>query len=255
MQLLHDLRGIFGRRKPVVVDLALSQASGLKNAADTHVEAKPIPKTPPAGPSGETDERSDKRVPQRSKGGATPNIEEVMTVVRQISSHLETQTRRTDTLIECMERLPAALDALPEINRQNSTLLEIVNEYLGHARQRDDTLNKTLGGITNASERQTEVLGLLQQQMDHNNQSSHELKLGLVDFKDAISQLAGTNRRTTTVLSEMNESNESREQALTQMLSRTQKWMIASMVCCAAASLTAIAVAGFVIFGQTPLGG
>jgi len=253
MALLQDIRGIFTRKKPVVIDLTSSQASGLASGPDTHIEAKPLVRPNISGrapaPEGDPEDRADRKsISARARVPAAPNVEEVMIVVRQISTHLETQARRTDKLIECMERLPGALDALPEINRQNSRLLEIVNEYLGHARRRDDALNETLSGITDASARQTEVLGLIQQQMDENTRSSQELRSGLVDFKDAISQLAGTNRRTTSVLSEMNQTNDRREQELTRMLRRSQAWMIGAMICSAAATATAVAVAGVVVF-------
>jgi len=247
MTLISDIRGLFTRKKPVVVDLTSTQADGLSRnqKPDTNVEPK-------MRRSGDGDSQAIEKRPTngRLRSGAPSNaqVEEVMSIVRNISSHLESQTRRTDKLIECMERLPNALDALPEINRQNSRLLEIVSDYLTHARQRDDALNDTLSGISNATTRHTEVLGLLQQQLDASGRSTESLASNLDGFKQALAQLAGTNTKTTTILSEMNRAGEKRDAELTRMLNRTQKWMIAAMACCAAASVTAIAVAGLVLF-------
>jgi hypothetical protein len=242
MTLLQDLKGLLNRRKPVAVDLTASQASNLTRH-DTAIEAKPLGASSRNG----EDDRRNQTIRPRAE---TPNLEEVMSMVRKISTHLETQTRRTDTLIECLEHLPGALDALPEINRQNSRLLEVISEYLDHAKRRDLALNDTLNGITSASSRQTEVLGLLQQQMDATNRSAEDLKTNLGGFKDAIRELAGSNRQTTTVLSEMNRTSAQRENELRDMLGRSQRWMIAAMICCAAASVTAVVVAGVALLGS-----
>lgn len=243
MTLLKDLRGIFNRRRPMVIDLTSTDDSVGDRSADINVE----PKLRSRHNGAAHDSAGDRAEPGRFRALApsAQNLDEVMSLVRNISTHLEGQTERTDRLIECMARLPAALEALPEINRQNTRLLEIVGDYLGHARRRDDALNGTLDGINESSKRHTEVLGLLQQQLDAGSRSTDLLTDQLGDFHEALASLAGSNARTTTVLSDLAQSNEDREMELTRMLARTQRWLLGAMVCCAAMSAAAIAVAAF----------
>lgn len=233
MTLLADLRGIFTRRRPASVDLTTTGPDG----RPIHVESK-MTALPPAGASSHHAEPIN-----------PPAVEEVVSLVRSISAHLDGQNERTDRLINTLERLPAAIEALPEIHRQNARLLEVVTEYLEHARLRDDALNETLSGITHASSRQTDVLGLLQQQLDANNRSSEALFGGIADFREAISQLAGSNARTTAVLSELASINQHRDAEITRVLARSQKWMTVAMVLCAAASVTAVTVAALSLLG------
>lgn len=241
MTLLSDLRGIFVRRRPMVFDMASSQDGSLARGPDINIESKLQRPRNGAVSDASNDRHDSARI--RALAPTAQNLDEVMSLVRNISTHLEGQTERTDRLIECMSRLPAALEALPEINRQNARLLEIVGDYLGHARRRDEALNGTLSGINESSMRHTEVLGLLQQQLDASGRSTDALTDQLGDFREALTGLAGSNARTTSVLTDLAQSNEMRELELTRMLARTQKWLLAAMVCCAAMSAAAITVA------------
>ena len=229
MTLLKDIRGVFSKKKPVVLDLT-------NDDNDSMTESK-------------MNVSASGRSTSLEKAKPASNIEEVMGLVRKMSNHLETQTYRTDRLIECMERLPVALEGLPEANRQSVRAIEVMNEYLDHARHRDDTLNETLADLRQTSNTQTEMLGFLQQQFETNNRASEHLVAGLGDFQQALSQLAVSNSQTTKVLTELNETNSARETDLTKMLSNTQRWMIAAMVSCAVVSIAAIGMAGFAMFG------
>lgn len=244
MALLQDIRGLFTRRKPVTIDLKNSQAGAIARHSEL-IE----PKANSHRPAEATVESADRRNPRARSGDLSQGIDDVLGMAKTINRHLEKQVERGDTLLRYMERLPAALDALPEINRQNARLLEIITEHLKHAGRREEALNHTLNGLTDASSRHTDVLGLIQQQLDANNQTSGTLLENLASFRDALGELASSNAQTTSVLRDMTKGNDAREREMAQMLGRTQRWMIAAMVCCAAASITAVAVAAVSLLG------
>jgi hypothetical protein len=244
MALLHDLRGIFIRRRPVVVNLSASHNGDRSSGSHISVEPK-LRRAHESAAAGESDRGSAATARALTQTGQT--LEEAMSLVRNISTHLDTQTQQTDRLIECLSRLPEALEALPQMNRQNARLFEIVSEYLGSARRREDALNSTLDGIGESTRRHTEVLGLLQQQLDAAGRRTEVLTDQLGDFHDALAALAGSNARTTAVLSELAQTNETREVELTHLLARTQRWLLGAMICCAAMSAAAIAVAALAL--------
>lgn len=247
MALLSDLRGLLTRRKSPAVDLSSGSTSSISGKPSTAIETKLT-----VGAGGTSSGMKDMgRTASHAalNAGSAATIDEVMGLVRTISTHLEKQTSRTGRLVECLQRLPEALDAMPEINRQNARLLEVINDYLDHARRRDDALNDTLSGMSTASRRQTEVLGLLQQQMDVSHRTSETLVSSLGDFRETLTELAGSNSRASNILTELSRSNERREIDLTHLLDRNQRWLVAAVVCCATMSLTAIILAGVAWFG------
>lgn len=241
MPILQDLRGLFTRRKPVEMDISGTQAAAL--AERTRWDDASAPSLIHEAP---LERRNGKPKPSTSE--LPQRIDEVMGLVRQIGSHLEAQNKQTDQLLEHLERLPRALDALPEINRQNARLIEIVSEHLDHARRREGALNDTLSGLSESATRQTEVLGLLQQQLDTNSHATETLVDHLGGFREALGDLAATNERTAKMLGHLSSSSERRENELSAMLASTQKWMMAAMIGCAATSATAIIVAAIALF-------
>jgi ABC-type transporter Mla subunit MlaD len=236
MHLLRDVRSLIRRRfRPVRIDLTGTQAESLADAAPDDDE--------PA------DLRSDSAIepkPARARSSVAEvarNQEEVMSLVRKIGDHLDAQTGRTQRLLHLMERMPQALDALPEINRQNSRLLDSLHDHFEQSRRREEMLNSTLTTIGEASGRQTEVLSLVQQQLDTNSQASLTMTETLGDLRRSLSELAQSNTQTSDVLAKIAEDTDRRETTLSEALGRTQQWMIIAVACCAVASLAAIVAA------------
>jgi ABC-type transporter Mla subunit MlaD len=170
-------------------------------------------------------------------------------MVRRIGDHLEGQTQRTERLLELMDRLPPAIDALPEINRQNARFVETLHEHFGQAKRREEALNETLSTLTEASGRQTDVLGLVQQHLDTSGQMAAQLGGTLDTLRETLGDMADANARTVDVLSSFTEKAAMRETELITTITRTQRWMIGASVFCGMASVTAIVVALLAFLG------
>jgi methyl-accepting chemotaxis protein len=234
MQLIDGLRRLFRRgTAPVQIDVAGETG---ENGGDSSA---------PDGRDGGLSVVH--RRPKRSLSELQQSYDEIMGLVRRIGDHLDGQTRRTETLVSLMERLPPALDALPELGRHNARLLEMLNDHLGQERQRDATLNDTLSQLGRSSDQQTEVLGLLQQQFDTTARASEQMTHTLGDFSDALSTLATSNGRSTELLSNLSRSTQERESTLIEMMQRTQRWMIGAVAAAGALALAAVAVALWVL--------
>jgi ABC-type transporter Mla subunit MlaD len=233
MPLLTDVRSLFRRkRKPLEIDIRDARPEAVNGEATSLDDPSPGRTAIEARP-----------VRGRSIADANGNLHEIMGLVRKISEHLDGQTDRTERMLQLIDRMPQALDALPEINRQNARLLESLHAHLDQARRREEALNNTLGTITEAAKHQTEVLGLVQQQLDHSSQSSVQLTNTLGNLRQSLSDLAQANKHSSEVLSKMAEATGERENRLTETLSRTQRWIIAGVLCASVASIAAIATA------------
>lgn len=238
MPFMEELRRLFTRspkpRTPVGIDLTGTQAEGLSN-----------------GSGGDDVQRSrtaeDSLAPvHRRKPTLTEiqqNYDEVMGLVRKIGDHLDAQTQRTEKLVSLMERLPEAIDALPEMHRQNARLLEALSEHLAHSRKREETLNSTLDKLGEASGHQTEVLGLLQQQFDSSTRSAEQMTQTLTGFNETLANLAQNNSRSTEALTQLMRTTEQRESQLIDIFGRTQKWMIGLLAGVGLLTIAAIVIA------------
>lgn len=235
MPLLEDVRSMFRRRRrSIAMDLTDTQAGGLAGAND---QLEPTADGDDAGANIHLVEPK----PVRARGGQ----DEIMGLVRRIGEHLDSQSERTERLLNVVDRLPQALDALPEINRQNARLLESLHDHFAQTQRREEMLGSAMSTISETSGRQTEVLGLVQQQLDSNRETASTLGTTLETLQHAIGNLAESNGRSAQVLARMSETAAERENELSTTIARTQRWMICAVFVCGAASVIAVAVAVF----------
>lgn len=238
MPMLQRLRRMFspGSKDPVTIDL-------VEHAGASQDSPSP---TPPTDRDDQRDGEATALAPRsarpRSLGEIQRGYDEVMGLVRKISDHLDQQTERTEKVVDLLDRLPTAIDALPEINRQNSRLLDVLSDHLEQTRNRESALNTTLNRLTENSTHQTEVLGLLQQQLDASSRTAEQMSETMDRFRDALANLAATSNRSTELLSRMMESTNQRESRLEAMFEHAQRWIIGSAI-----FLSVLAMVGLVI--------
>jgi hypothetical protein len=241
MLFMDELRRLFHRkprphyslRRPVEIDVTATQAEGLAD----EVRGSSL--------NGEvaTELNGSPLLPVHRKPTISElqrGYEEVVSLVHKIGDHLDAQTQRTERLVELMERLPEAIDALPEVHRQNARLLDALSEHLARGRQRDETMSETLGKLSESSVHQTEVLGLLQQQFDSSTRAAEQMTVTLGGFTGALGELSENHQRSTEVLKGLMRTTGEREARIIEMMSRTQKWLIGLMMGVGAVAVAAV---------------
>ncbi len=243
MAIMTELKKFFaGRKTPVVVDV--SGGSGEPLAEDGR-ELSEMEEDRTAEFNGASNSPAvEMRTPRiRSAADLQRSFEEMSSLTTRIESHLDAQAGRTVKLVETTDRLLKAMDTLPEINRQNARLLEVLGEVLDHSKTRDSAMHATFRRTTEAAGHQAEVLGMIQQQLDLNKQSSAQVAEAISRFQQSIGELAGASSRSANIMSDLARSHENRESELTTVMNRWQRWMLAALIGCGVVALAAVAIA------------
>lgn len=154
-----------------------------------------------------------------------------------IRSHLEAQAREHHEVLNVLASLSEPLASLPRIASQQDRLGETLGQALLHARQRDAGIDATLGRIADGLSQQTEVTGLIQQQLDLNLQAANGVAEGTTRLTEAVTELASSNQQGTEFLSRLVEQT----RTLTEERGRAHRSM--RMLLIAAVSLGFVAVA------------
>ncbi len=261
MPILDSVRNMLTRRRPEEHDdlAATITTDPPVNVAGTQAEKlfEALHASEQVRRSTSSDPDADLRRPERATAmieskpsrkaqpiaGATLESSDVVSLVKRIGEHLDEQSASADQMITLLEKFPDALSALPELNRQSTRLIEIAAEAQQHAQTRDGVMNKTLNRIGDATEKHTEVLGLLQQQLDSNGQTSQRMNVTLDSFQQVLSEMSASSAKSVEVLSKMAKASERREFRISTTLAKSQKWMIAAMIFCGAVSALALGVA------------
>ncbi|MCP3902808.1 MAG: hypothetical protein GY715_04155 [Planctomycetes bacterium] len=241
MPLIKDVGRLFRRRRrPVEIDLTSTQAAALAARAEE-----------PGETTSPTAMIEPKPQPLRERRGEGRAHEEVLDLVRRIGEHLDHQSDRAERMVQLLDRMPAMLDALPEINRQNATLVETMHEHFAQSKRREEALGTTLVTVHESSERQIDVLGLIQQQLDAGTRTTAHLEETLDDLRGALGDLADSSARSADAMLQVTEQRDSRDAEFRRVVSRTQGWTVAAMIACAMVSVAAVIVAVIALFGAS----
>ncbi len=246
MQGLRRFRTLFARRRePVVIDLSETQAGGLVEGPDAALAEPSGANGASRGALATIEPKPPTRRPTLAE--VQRSYDEVMDLVRRIGEHIDTQAQRTDTLIGLLNDLPRAIQALPEINRNNARMIECLTDFQNQAKRRDEALSATLGTVGQSSQRQTEVLGLIQQQLDSSSASAAQTGDTLDQVRQTLRDLSSSNVQTSRVLSQIADEGRMRENKLESLVESTRTWIIIALAACVIASLGAVGVAVFAI--------
>ena len=149
-----------------------------------------------------------------------------LAVLGQFRDELKSHHAVQSELASLIRELHAPMRALPELARQQGGLMETLVDQSGRSRSRDQAIERSLHQLTEGAARQTQVLGLVQQQLDLNHETSLRVSDSLRDTASALGAFAATTDRQTRALEALAESTR-RRLAQSERLERTlQFWLL-----------------------------
>ena len=152
--------------------------------------------------------------------------ERALAVLGQFRDELKSHHAVQSELANLIRELHAPMRALPELARQQGGLMETLVDQSSRHRSRDQAIERSLQQLTEGAARQTQVLGLVQQQLDLNHETSIRVSDSLRDTASALGAFAATTDRQTRALEALAESTR-RRLAQSERLERTlQFWLL-----------------------------
>lgn len=166
-----------------------------------------------------------------------------------LRSLLLSQEQERTEVLRVLETLHEPLSALPRIAGQQDRLGETIAQALVHARQRDATIDATLSRMVDGIGQQTEVSGLIQQQLDLNLQAANGVADGTARLTEAVTELTAANRHGGEMLAEL--VRQTREVSETRVRNEMslRGWMLATL-CMSAGLMIAALILGWLVLSH-----
>ena len=149
-----------------------------------------------------------------------------LALVEDFRSHLKSHAQSQENLSQMLTSVSATLHALPELARQQGRVLETLMEAAARARQRDQSVERSLVQLSEGAERQTQVLGLVQQQLDLNHETAIHVSDSLRDLSLALGALSSNSERHTRAIEALAETTRKRTDQSDRLEKRLQVWLI-----------------------------
>lgn len=172
----------------------------------------------------------------------SPNTESIdpNRLAIEFRDQLHTQAESQRQLSTLLTSLSTTLDALPQLARQQGQVLETLLESSAKARHRDQVFEKNLSLLAEGASQQTQVLGLVQQQLDLNHEVSLRVADSLRETAGAMTTFAATSDRQVKAIEVLAQSTQRRVANAERLEKAIQFWMAIVAVICTLALIYAI---------------
>jgi hypothetical protein len=169
-------------------------------------------------------------------------------VMQQFESQLASQADVNRRLGELIRQLDGTLSALPEMARQQARMVDTLIDQAQRAKDRDAALTRGLKELSEGSDRQTQVLGLVQQQLDLHSETSSRVAEILGEARTALGAFSATSERHARSIESLAEATRRRTIQSDRLERRLQLWLIVTT----ALSTTALVYAFVVALRDAP---
>lgn len=170
-------------------------------------------------------------------------------VMQQFESQLASQTDVNRRLGELIRQLDGTLASLPEMARQQSRMVDTLIDQAQRAKDRDAALTRGLRDLGEGSDRQTQVLGLVQQQLDLHSETSARVAEILGEARTALGAFSASSERHARSIESLAEATRRRTIQSDRLERRLQLWLVVTT----ALSTTALVYALVVALRDAPL--
>jgi len=163
---------------------------------------------------------------ERVPAPKAPEANAVATALLAMADHLRAEEADRRAILAVLERLPASLQSLPEMARQQARLGEALTTALVQQRSRDQTIEDMLRRIADGVGHQVDTFGLVQQQLDLNHQAAQRVADGVTSLSGGIGELATGQRRNADALQSILDQARQRDEALERIQGRLHLWLV-----------------------------
>lgn len=173
---------------------------------------------------------------------------EVRDLIRHVRDHMERQSERGDRLLDVMERLPSSLQALPETNRNQVRMLEVIQMHLDQEAKQAGRLHEAIQSMASAARAQSQVLGSMQQQMETSRDHDQMYIEGMNVMNTTLQRLNSSSDAGVETLRQLCESGRNSDHRMQEMVERNAKHMTILTITSGVLALLALGAMGYALY-------
>ena len=176
----------------------------------------------------------------------TPAIDPAATIER-LEATLTTGREVQDQTLEALKRVPQAVIELERMAGGQTELAEAIRSLEASGERRMEAESAVLQRLADLIEGESALFGLVQTQLDANQQAVEKTAARLEEITSAIHETARTNRTTGDAMEAMVAEIREREQRAEDRAGALQGWVVTCVVACLAATAASLALAWAVL--------
>jgi hypothetical protein len=171
---------------------------------------------------------------------------EVVDLLQSVRNHMETQSQRSERLVQIMEGLPDALRSLPEASRNQARMLETIESQIERQTSTSQKLTTALEGLARSTEHHDQSLDAIQEHLAAGQHTGEKMLSSLSNLNGTLGALGESNHASTGLLRTLAERSRQTDEQVRELFHRNQKHMTIMSVVSWSLAIVALTVAGYV---------
>ena len=143
---------------------------------------------------------------------------EVVDLARSVRVALDQQSTQTAKMAEVLDKLPRALESLPETNRNQGRMVEAMHSFLQQQELRDGQMQVAIGEMAARNDQQTEILMVMQQQFDVSQANQQVMHQTMGKLCNTLFELSTSSSDMTTAMVEIATRMENRDEQVADLV-------------------------------------
>lgn len=198
---------------------------GCKTARTVPAAGPPLATNPPApalsrGEATPVISTSPAPIPPRPATEFRASPSDAIDVVQAVREHLHQQAHRSERLLETLQGLPQAIQTLPETNRNQSRMLEVLQLHLDQQGKQASKLHDVLATLAHANETSTQMMGLMQQHVESNREHNERFIQSFASMGEILQRIGDSSHASLQTLRDLSNQSDRRLQELVDRSNR-----------------------------------
>ena len=164
------------------------------------------------------------------------SYKDVTDLVKKVNLHLDEQDKRSRRMLDIAERVPRALDQIPNLSDNSSKMVDTLTQMAKAdriARERTDM----------AIEAHGRALDSIGQRLASGEDTEKRVAGALGDLNTTIGHMTGATDQLSVAIRSVQERDVRRDEDLRRLIGRTQQWMFVAVGLCAASIVISVIIA------------
>lgn len=172
---------------------------------------------------------------------------QLLEMIRSVNDHLDGHAQRSDQLICLLQKMPEALASLPETQKNQQRMLEVMHNQFELQNQQSGQVGAALKRIAGSSEQYAQILSLIQQQLDANRENDGEMLGAFAAMSRTMTHMGESSRASTEALTGVVQRLDQADRHIADMVRRQTRQMMMMTIVGWLTAAAALVVAVYVL--------
>ena len=173
---------------------------------------------------------------------------EVVQTMKSVRTHLDQQAGRNEQMLELMKGIPEVLKSIPESNQRQTEMLAVIQQNLERQNETAGHLTNAIVSLASASEKQGNTLQGINERMEAEGQTREALNTGVANLNHTLGDVNESSAATRESMASISEQTRVNDERMRDMYQRSQRTTVMMVILCLAVVVGVLALALFIVY-------